>query len=91
MFKVTKDMVITDVLMLDDGLIPVFFENGLYCIGCMMASGETIEEACMVHGMDLDHLLHEINVYLNGADYEEREAREAEEAEKQADESSAEI
>ncbi|MDO5733435.1 MAG: DUF1858 domain-containing protein [Eubacteriales bacterium] len=67
MFVVTKDMTITDVLMLDDGLIPIFFEHGLYCIGCMMASGETIEEACMVHGMDLDDLLETINVYLNGA------------------------
>ncbi len=78
MFVVTKDMTITDVLMLDDGLIPIFFENGLYCIGCMMASGETIEEACMVHGMDLEHLLDTINVFLNGADYKEKLAKENE-------------
>lgn len=76
MFVVTKDMTITDVLMLDDGLIPIFFENGLYCIGCMMASGETIEEACMVHGMDLEHLLDTINIHLNGADYKEKKAAE---------------
>lgn len=76
MFVVTKDMTITDVLMLDDGLIPIFFENGLYCIGCMMASGETIEEACMVHGMDLENLLDTINVFLNGADYKEKLANE---------------
>ena len=37
---------------------------GLHCLGCALASGETIEEACMVHGMDCDALVEEINNYF---------------------------
>ena len=43
--EITKDMIISDVLNLDRGTVPIFFKNGLHCLGCAMASGETIEEA----------------------------------------------
>lgn len=64
--EITKDMVIADVLNLDRGVVPIFFEFGLHCIGCAMSSGETIEEACYVHGLDETHLMERLNEYFNG-------------------------
>jgi hybrid cluster-associated redox disulfide protein len=65
---VTKDMIIADVLEMDRGTIPIFFKSGLHCLGCAMASGETIEEACMVHSLDCDYLISELNSYLEAKD-----------------------
>ena len=61
---VTKDTIIGDVVMQDEGIAPILMASGLHCLGCAMASGETIEEACMVHGMDCDSLVEEINNYF---------------------------
>ena len=61
---VSKDMIISEVLNLDRGTVPIFFKNGLHCLGCVMASGETIEEACMVHGLDCDSLIEELNNFF---------------------------
>ena len=63
---VTKDMIISDVLNMNRGTLPIFFKNGLHCLGCVMASGETIEEACMVHGIDCDNLITELNTFFAG-------------------------
>lgn len=64
MAKVTKDMIIMDVLQLDAGTAPFFLEIGMHCLGCPSASGESIEQACMVHGTDPDALVDKINAYL---------------------------
>ena len=61
---VTKDTIIGDVVNADEGIAPILMAAGLHCLGCAMASGETIEEACMVHGMDCDALVEELNNYL---------------------------
>jgi hybrid cluster-associated redox disulfide protein len=61
---VAKDMIISDVLNMYQGTVPIFFKNGLHCLGCVMASGETIEEACLVHGIDCDNLIFELNSYF---------------------------
>jgi hybrid cluster-associated redox disulfide protein len=61
---VTKDTIVGDVVMQDEGIAPILMASGLHCLGCAMASGETIEEACMVHGMDCDSLVEEINNYF---------------------------
>ena len=45
MAKVTKDMIIADVLKMDEGTAQFFFEIGMHCLGCPSASGESIEEA----------------------------------------------
>ncbi len=65
---VTKEMIIADVLNMDRGTVPIFFRNGLHCLGCAMASNETIEEACAVHGLDCDLLLDELNAFLSVKD-----------------------
>ncbi|NCA98472.1 MAG: DUF1858 domain-containing protein [Clostridia bacterium] len=69
--EINKDMIISDVLNLDRGTVPIFFKNGLHCLGCAMASGETIEEACMVHGLDVEKLLFELNSFFEVRDLPE--------------------
>ncbi len=62
--QVTKDTIIIDVLRMDEGTAPFFLEIGMHCLGCPSASGESIEQACMVHGVDADELVEKINNYL---------------------------
>lgn len=64
MAQITKDTIIMDVLKIDEGTAPFFFEIGMHCLGCPSASGESIEQACMVHGVDCDELVNKINEYL---------------------------
>lgn len=64
MQKVTKDMIIMDVLKIDPGTAEFFFEIGMHCLGCPSASGESVEQACQVHGVDVDVLINKINNYL---------------------------
>jgi len=64
MAKVTKDMLIGEVLKLDRGTIPIFLNSGMHCLGCPSSSMESIEEACAVHGIDADKLVEELNKHL---------------------------
>ena len=64
MQKITKDMIIADVLKVDVELAPFFFAIGMHCLGCPSASGETIEEACMVHNTNCDELVKKMNDFL---------------------------
>ena len=66
MAKVSKDMIIADVLKLDRGTVPIFINNGMHCLGCPSSSGESIEDACAIHGIDSDKLIDELNAYLEG-------------------------
>lgn len=62
--KVTKDMTIAEVLEMDRGTAPIFVSNGMHCLGCAAASGESLEQACAVHGLDAQKLVDELNDYL---------------------------
>ena len=62
--KITKDMCIGDVLDMDTGCAKYFFEIGMHCLGCPSARGETVEQACMVHGVDPDEFVEGINTFL---------------------------
>ena len=61
---ITKDMIIGDIIMIDEGIAPILMNAGLHCLGCAMASGESLAEACVVHGMDCDALIEDLNKYL---------------------------
>jgi len=61
---INKDMIIADILKLDRETAPVFFKHGLHCIGCPSASGESLEDACKIHGIDVDSLLGELNDFM---------------------------
>ena len=62
--KVTKQSIIGDVLDQNPGTAQFFFEIGMHCLGCPSARGESIEQACAVHGTDADALVAKINAYL---------------------------
>ena len=62
--QVTKDMLIGEMLQVDIGIAPILMASGMHCIGCPASQGESLEEAAMVHGMDVEELLSKINEYL---------------------------
>jgi len=66
MAQVTKDMIIGDILRKDSGtgIAEILMRAGMHCVGCPSAASETLEQAGMVHNMDVDTLVEEINVYL---------------------------
>ena len=64
MSKITPDMIIADVLKLDKGTVPIFLNSGMHCLGCPSSSGESIEDACAIHGIDASKLIKELNEYL---------------------------
>ena len=64
MQKVTKDTTIMDVLKLNTEAAQFFMAIGMHCLGCPSASGESIEMACAVHGVDADELVEKINKFI---------------------------
>lgn len=64
MAKVSKDMIIADLINIDQNIIAILMRAGMHCIGCPSAQGESLEEAAMVHGIDADILVDQINDYL---------------------------
>ena len=64
MAEFTKDTVIADVFAVAPDSAPVFLSIGMHCLGCVMASGETIEEACAVHGVNVDAFLVALNDFV---------------------------
>lgn len=64
MKEITKDTIIGDILDFDRETGKFFLEIGMHCLGCPSARGETIEQACEVHGVNCDELINKINEYL---------------------------
>ena len=64
MAKVTKDMNIMEVIQMDEGTADVFMSAGMGCLGCAAARFENLEQASMVHGIDVDDLVEKLNNYL---------------------------
>ena len=64
MAAVTKDSVIGEVLAQDVNTAKFFMEIGMHCLGCPASQGESIEQACMVHGTNADELVKKINEFL---------------------------
>ncbi len=62
--SVTKSTLIGEALEMNIELAPIFMSIGMHCLGCPASQGETIEEACMVHGVDADELVEKINKFL---------------------------
>ena len=59
--EIQKDTIIGDILAIAPETAPIFMAIGMHCLGCPASRGETVEEACMVHGVDPDELLAELN------------------------------
>jgi hybrid cluster-associated redox disulfide protein len=62
--EVTKQTLIGDILDFDVETAQFFFEIGMHCLGCPHSRGESIEDACAVHGTDADELIAKINTFL---------------------------
>lgn len=63
--EITKNSTIGTILDANRELAPYFLEMGMHCLGCPSARAETIEQACMVHGVDADELVAKLNGALN--------------------------
>ena len=64
--EITKDMTIGDILDADRETVPFFLEMGMHCLGCPASRGESVADACAVHGVDADELVKRINEFLAG-------------------------
>ena len=62
---ITKQSIIGDVLDYNPGTAKFFFEIGMHCLGCPASRGESIADACAVHGTDADALVEKLNAFLS--------------------------
>jgi len=62
--QVTKTTMIGELLQINENIAPVLLNIGMHCLGCPSSQMETIEEAAMVHGIQPDDLVDEINDWL---------------------------
>ena len=62
---ITKDTKIGDLLIIDRRVAVLLMQAGMHCVGCPSSAGETLEEASMVHGMDVNKLVDAINDFLS--------------------------
>ena len=67
MAQITKDTVIGDILDIAPNTAPIFLSIGMHCLGCPSSRGETVEQACMVHGVDVNELVQKLNAHLQQA------------------------
>ena len=67
MAQITKDTIIGDILDIAPQTAPLFMSIGMHCLGCPSSRGETVEQACMVHGVDVEALLAEVNKLISAA------------------------
>ena len=59
--EITKDMTIGEIIVSKPEVAPILMEAGMHCLGCPASQGESLEEAAMVHGMDIDDLMSKIS------------------------------
>ncbi len=64
MQTINKNMIIGEILRIDSGLVPILLDAGMHCLGCPSSQMESLEDACMVHGMDVDVLVRKLNAQL---------------------------
>ena len=64
MFEITKNTMISEILENAPQAMPVFQGIGMHCMGCALASGETVEDACAAHGVDPDEFIMDLKAFL---------------------------
>mgnify|MGYP005810666707 FL=1 len=65
---ITKDTIIGDILTIAPQTAPLFMNIGMHCLGCPASRAETVAEACMVHGVDPDQLLAQVNAMIEAGE-----------------------
>ena len=63
--EITKATTMGEMLQYDMGIAYVLMEAGMHCVGCPSSIGASLEEACMVHGLNADEVMANIQEYLN--------------------------
>lgn len=63
-FTVTKETVIGDILDYDTSTAEYFLAMGMHCLGCPASRGESLEQACMVHGVSAEELVEKLNAHF---------------------------
>lgn len=71
MIEFERETMLMEILEKAPEAAAMFKAIGMHCLGCAMASGETLEEACMVHGVDTDTFIEELNAFVNSKNSEE--------------------
>ena len=64
MTQITKSTMIGELLQIDQNIAPILLNIGMHCLGCPSSQMESLEEAAMVHGLDVDVLVNQINDFL---------------------------
>jgi len=64
MAQINKDMLIGELLRVDERIAPVLMGVGMHCLGCPSSQAESLEEACMVHGINVNELVDNINAVI---------------------------
>ncbi len=62
---ITPNTMLRDILSADPEVEQIFLNQGMHCLSCLAASGETLEQACDVHGLDVDDFVEELNSFIN--------------------------
>ncbi len=62
--KITKDILIGDLLRAHPSVAPILMEIGMHCLGCPASQVESLSEACMVHGKDVNEVVEKINAFI---------------------------
>lgn len=62
--SIEKTMTIGEVLRMHRGTARILMEFGMHCLGCPASAAESLEEACAVHGSNVDELVDQLNAYL---------------------------
>ncbi len=61
---ITKSMIIGEILQINPAFTPILLNSGMHCLGCPSSQVESLEDACAVHGLDVDVLVNKLNEYL---------------------------
>ena len=73
-YQINKNTIIGDILDFAPQTAPFFLSIGMHCLGCPSSRGETVEEACMVHGVDADAFVKAVNEFIVASEKENEEA-----------------
>lgn len=63
--EITKETIIGEILDADPSTAPFFLEMGMHCLGCPASRGESLEQACAVHGVSADELVEKLNAHIS--------------------------
>ena len=61
---ITKQTTMGEMLRYDGGIAYVLMQSGMHCVGCPAHTSESLEEACFVHGLDVNEIINNLKTYL---------------------------